>query len=352
MYYIDVKYLLTISSQLNKFSTKTSRLYNCRCPLCGDSKTNQSKARGYFYPTSDNLHLLYKCHNCNVVMNFPDFLKKINLPVYNDYMIEYFMENKTNKKLKSTSKIKFTNSKIHDIDGLIKVSTLSPDHPCKQYVMSRIIPPSYHRKLYYCKTFMAWTNEKLPGKFDMTKVTEEDRLVIPFFDDNKNMFAYQGRALDNNNPVKYITIKLNENLPKIYGIDTVNFNEQYFCFEGVFDSMFLQNSLACCGSSLHSEVEKLDRVTENAVLVFDNQPRNKELKHEYLSAIKKGYKVVIWPEEFTHKDINDYIIEQTDADYFQISKAKTAIEYVTKVIKDNIYSGLEAELQFSKWRKI
>ena len=46
----------------------------------------------------------------------------------------------------------------------------------------------------------------------------EKRLIIPFYDKEKNLVAFQGRALDDSK-IRYITIKLEENLPKIFGID-------------------------------------------------------------------------------------------------------------------------------------
>ena len=52
---------------------------------------------------------------------------------------------------------------------------------------------------------------------------EEPRLVIPFFDKSREMFALQGRALGQSD-LRYITIKLSDEYPKIFGLDRVDKN--------------------------------------------------------------------------------------------------------------------------------
>jgi len=43
-------------------------------------------------------------------------------------------------------------------------------------------------------------------------------LVIPFFDEDNNFFCFQGRAFGEENP-KYITLKLDPDKNKIYGLN-------------------------------------------------------------------------------------------------------------------------------------
>ena len=47
--YLDKKFINMVSPQLEKFSWKKDNLAACRCPICGDSKKNKNKTRGYFY---------------------------------------------------------------------------------------------------------------------------------------------------------------------------------------------------------------------------------------------------------------------------------------------------------------
>ena len=43
---VDTKYIGLVSSRLTKFKRVKPNLYNFRCPICGDSKKQQNKARG------------------------------------------------------------------------------------------------------------------------------------------------------------------------------------------------------------------------------------------------------------------------------------------------------------------
>lgn len=65
---VDKKYINLVSPMLESFKWKTETLANCRCPICGDSKTNRTKARGYFY--SKNNDMFYRCHNCGRIYKY------------------------------------------------------------------------------------------------------------------------------------------------------------------------------------------------------------------------------------------------------------------------------------------
>ena len=44
---LQQKYINLMSNQLDQFKRKSDKLYNFRCPECGDSQKNKFKARGY-----------------------------------------------------------------------------------------------------------------------------------------------------------------------------------------------------------------------------------------------------------------------------------------------------------------
>jgi len=48
--FIEQKYLLIASSQLQQFKKKGDHLFNFRCPYCGDSQKSKTKARGFVFP--------------------------------------------------------------------------------------------------------------------------------------------------------------------------------------------------------------------------------------------------------------------------------------------------------------
>ena len=86
MLWIDTKYINLISNKLERFSKKSDNLYNFRCPICGDSKKDKFKARGYIVH-KEGTHF-FKCHNCSSSMHFDSFLKEINPVLYGEFRLE------------------------------------------------------------------------------------------------------------------------------------------------------------------------------------------------------------------------------------------------------------------------
>jgi hypothetical protein len=228
--------------------------------------------------------------------------------------------------------------KMGPLKGLKKVSQLSHDHRVKKFVDSRRIPNPFHAVLFSCPNFKHYTNGLVPGKFDDDSMArDETRLLIPFFDAKKNVYAYQGRALGNSN-VKYITIILDDSVPKVYGLDRAKFDKDVYVFEGPIDSMFINNSIATAGGDLVSALRTFDK--DKLVIVYDNEPRSKETVKKIDKAIMQGYRVCIWPENLEHKDINDMIL------------AGMSSEFIEYIIRQNTYRDLAAKLALTKWSKV
>ena len=328
MDYIDVKYINLISSKLLKFKKVKNNLFNCRCPICGDSKKNKNKARGYFYEVKNNTN--YKCHNCGVNMSFNNFLKQIDPVTYKQYVFEKFKEGHTGKNFaveepedifkKLSQKPVFKKSMI-DLPSAYDVSQ------SKAYLHSRAI---FDGKFFYSENFQEFANSIKPHSFENTKFGEA-RIVIPLVRDNK-LIGVQGRALSTN-PVKYLTIMLEEDAPKIYGLDTVDKESTVYITEGPFDSTFIRNAIAMCGADL---VQR-DWGINNCCWVFDNEPRSREITNRIRNTIDRGEKVVIWPSNVAEKDINDMVLAGHD---------------VQNLVESNTYSGLQAKLKFNTWKKI
>ena len=137
------------------------------------------------------------------------------------------------------------------------------DHFAKQYVINRAIPTTMYSNLYYAEEFKA-----LVDSFGVDKdiIAGDKRLVIPFHDKEGNITGFQGRALGESK-IRYITIKLTDEGPRMFGIDRVNQEEKIFVFEGPIDSMFIKNSVAVASSSLEGAAEYLDK--SKLVLVYD-----------------------------------------------------------------------------------
>ena len=328
--YIDLKFIQEVSARLSQFKKKGDYLFNFRCPHCGDSKKNKTKARAYLYRVKNDM--FFKCHNCGEGQSFTNFLKFLDNKKYEQYLLERYKGSAP-----STPQPKFTDFKpvfkeVDILDGLTPVSELKEDHPVKQYVLRRKIPEKYFSKLYLSDKFMSFVNKAKPNTFGHTK-GEHPRLIIPFYDNQNKVFAFQGRAFGKEQP-KYLTVKLDENKQKVYGLESVNLQEPLYIVEGPIDSMFLKNCLAAAGADLTLKVEP-----SNVTYIFDNEPRNKEIIKRMYDVIEKDYNLVVWPDNMRHKDINDMII------------SGMSIAEVQTIISTNTFAKLEALTKISYYKK-
>ena len=330
--YIDVKYVNLISPYLQMFKKKGDFLWNFRCPYCGDSKKNRNKARGFVYRKKNDL--FYKCHNCGVGTTLGNLIKEVDLKTHDDYILERYRKGvKTNnpepdfKEFKSDVPIFRKKGVFSDLKS---INDLSKDHPARKIMSDRLIPEDYFKDLYLCDSFYKFTNNIIPNKFPSLD-GDHPRLLIPFRSEKGEIFAYQGRAFGKEQP-KYLTIKIEER-DKIFGLDRVDKTKEVLVVEGPLDSLFLDNCIAVAGADIPS----LDC---NYTIIFDNEPRNKELCKQIEKTIDKGMDVVIWPESMEYKDINEMILGG-------YSKQK-----LHEIIKENTFNGLKAKMQLQIWRKI
>lgn len=341
MLWIDQKYVGLMSNRLRNFKRKSSTLYNFSCPLCNDSETDKRKARGYIYDKQGKS--LFHCHNCSVTYGFQNFLKKIDETLYREYSLEKLRDTKSPQQVdleEFVAKMKKPNfMKAEPLRGLKKISQLDPDDPVKLLVSRRKIPNPYHAKMFKVSKFFSWVNEFMPGKFeDESLLYDETRLLIPFLNKKNEMHAFQGRSLDSKSKTKYITIVLDDNQPKLYGIDTADLNKKTYVFEGPIDSMFVPNAIATAGGDLVSSLYGLDK--SKFVIVYDNEPRSRETIKKVDKAIINGYNVCIWPNNLELKDVNEMIISGLSA------------EFVRYIIDTNTYRDLRAKLELNRWKKV
>ena len=320
---IDSKYIGLVSSRLQKFKRVKSDLYNFRCPICGDSQKHKNKARGYIYQVKNNSN--FKCHNCGASMSLNNFLKTIDTTLHKQYTLEKFKEGHTGRNFVAEEPT-FTFKKPV-FKKKLDLPKASEDPDAKRYLEKRKLNPE---KFYFTDSFKRWTNTK-KQTFD-TIGRDEPRIIIPMYNEDKDLIGFQGRSLIPNS-VKYITVMLEDEAPKIYGLDTINEDLPIYVVEGPFDSTFVNNSVALCGSDGDLGYFK----GSDTILVYDNEPRNREIVNRIGKCIDRGEKVVIWPSGLEEKDINDMVLSGHD---------------VMSMIKLNTYSGLEAKVKFNSWKKV
>lgn len=343
MDWLDHKYISLAAPHLSQFKQKNG-LYNFRCPFCGDSKKSRTKARGFIVETKGKV--FYKCHNCSIAAPFFKLLSHLNAELADQYRTDRFKEKHGDVPRKQklfekvpdiTSTAKPVFIKYSPLKDLKKISQLRPDHPVKQYVQKRLIPSNFHYKLFYAPMFKQWVNTFIPDKFDVS-TPDEPRLVIPLLDSYGNLIGIQGRNFSQKG-TRYITIIVDESKPKLYGLDHTNVNKITYVFEGPIDSMFVPNSIAMAGADCVAALRQAGIDQSNVVLCYDNEPRNKEICNRIEKMIDLGFKVLLWPSHITHKDVNDMVI------------AGVKPADIKLIIDNNTFSGLEAKLQFTIWRK-
>jgi len=330
--FIDRKFLLQLSPKLRLFSKKKDDLYNFRCPLCGDSQKNKTKCRGYVYRKKNDY--FYMCHNCGASTSFFNFLKQVDPSLVEEYQLERYKNSaNTNSPEPTFSELKVKPVFKKKVD-LPSIDSLPDGHFAKDYVIGRKIPESFYSSLYYAEDYKAFVDS-----FGVEKdiMQGDKRLVIPFYDKEGNITGFQGRALGESK-IRYITIKLADDVPRIYGLDRVDETKKIFVFEGPIDSMFIENSVAVASSALESAVEYLDK--SKIVLVFDNEPRNKEIMKLMEHAIDNHFNVVVWPEMIKEKDVNDMILEGFDN------------EELYDIMNKHTYVNLRAKMEFVNWKKV
>ena len=331
---IDSKFIGLVSSRLQKFKKVKANLYNFRCPICGDSQKHKNKARGYIYQVKTNTN--FKCHNCGASLSFNNFLKQIDSTLHKQYIMEKFKEGFAGGKnfVVDEPQFTFTSPKFRkkDIcDDLVKISELNTTHRAKKYLINRGIKEDILSKLYYCPNFKEWTNRH-KKTFESTK-HDDQRIIIPLRYPDGQLFGYQGRSLDPTSKMRYITVMLDEDAPKLYGLEKINTEKPIYILEGPFDSLFVENSVAMCGSDV--DIRRFG--WGDYIWVFDNEPRNREIVTRIEKLINRGDKVVIWPSIIQEKDVNEMILAKHN---------------ICTILEGSTYSELTAKLKLNLWKKV
>jgi len=341
--YIDKKYINLVSPKLERFAWKKDDLANCRCPICGDSSKNRSKARGYFFQKQGEF--FFKCHNCNVGLNLYNFLDKVSPNLTKEYSLEKWKDGKPSKikrEPKQTMLFKKKAKKNYSIE-LPCVAELPPNHACRKFVEARKIPKEIWKHLYYAKEFGPWVRTINPEK---EGIECDPRLVIPILDQKGRLVGVQGRVLevtkDRNarKTARYITIKVEgEESRSWYGLDRLDKYGTVYVFEGPLDSVFIPNGVATVGMSNCFDVPPFLK-DRSVVFVLDNEPRNVEVVNTMERLVKERKKICVWPDHIKCKDVNDMIMGGLDS------------KEILNIINKNSVSGLEAQMRINKWKKI
>ncbi len=342
--YLERIFLNRISPQLRNFSEKGG-VYNFSCPICGDSKKDSKKARGYFFEGENRL--IYKCHNCGVSLSFSHFLKHFDKSLYRQFVMETLKEKLIEKNQEETLRTQFLRAKktielVKDavLDGLPTIDELPKNHVARVYVNGRKCPSEKLSLIYFVENFKDWVNKVKPGFFKPdSKFIADSRILFPIMDVHGKVLGVQSRAIKPcDHKYRFITLSFVENSKErlIFGLDKVDFKKPIFVTEGIFDSLFLPNAIAVLGSSYDNPT--LKSLQSRVIIVPDNEKRNREVTKNVEKMLKAGFSVAIWDNDITAKDVNEAILSG-------YSK-----EFLVKMFTNNTVSGLEGLVKYKLWQ--
>lgn len=331
-FYIDQLFINRVGLHLDRFKKRNDSTWNFRCPICNDSNKNKAKTRGYIYKKKGQYH--FYCHNCSLPLTFRAFLKRVDHSLYQEYQLAKMEE--------SGMKIPETLAKKEEFNREVTINLptlkkLSVNHTARKFITERKIPVQWLDGLYFASNFKEFIDEVYPdhGK---EFLPSDRRIIIPFRDGNGRIEGVQGRALDKSD-AKYITININPESKKLFGLDRVNFNKTVYVVEGPFDSLFVENSIATMDSSLWRVVEKIGNRHEY-VFIYDNEKLNRQIVSNLKKTINLGYSVFIWPKRLSHyKDINEAVL------------GGYSPSELMDIIRKNTFTDLKAKLELTAWQK-
>jgi hypothetical protein len=329
-----------VSQKLERFSWKRSNVACCRCPICGDSKTNKTKTRFFFFQENSGKYFV-KCHNCGFTNTFQNFLKDFDDSLFADYRIENLREKYGTSDAKTAyqelvSKVQNSQqnlkTEMRALTHCTSINELPSDHYARSYVESRRIPEERWHLLYHSEDFNATCAQNLGCA---VRSTVEARLVIPFFSATGELFAIQGRSYDPESRMRYMTLRSPAHkITKIYGLERLNPAVRNYCLEGPIDSLFLPNAIALAGSMVNYDEMGFD--TQNTVFIYDNEPRNTQIVSAMQDVAQRGFRICVFPSSVTEKDLNDMV--------------KVGID-VKNLVDTNTFQGLAAVLAVNNWKR-
>lgn len=326
---IDDSFIQELSYYLEGFK-KTNNKYNFRCPYCGDSAKNINKKRGWILDYKG--HTIFKCFNCGLTTSFNSFLKYINEDIYKRYLI---CKNTQYDNMKQDVKQTKINNHHISID-MLKQHSFCCDklNPGSIYLKSRKIQKP--ELFYYTDDYGSLLKTFNLTEYKNEWVNHEPRLILPHVDKTGTVNFLQFRDLSPNCKLRYKTYRIEEDAPKIWGLDRVNWNKPVYICEGALDASFIDNCIAMSGADADISNVYINNYKDRLHFILDNEPYNKEIGKRYKKLCSLGFKVFLWPK-VECKDINNYYLKYNNINIFTDS--------------NNYYNGLKLKLELAKWIK-
>lgn len=205
----------------------------------------------------------------------------------------------------------------------------------REYLDNRKIPVEAQKELWYVASAQSLSH--LSDKYKDRPLGNNPRIVLPFIR-NGELVGVSGRAIDDS-PLRYLTMRFRDDDPLIFNVDKVDTTKTIYVTEGPLDSLFLPNSIAVGGS----DFKKIDNaIKQNAIIIYDNEPRNKQILKKIDEVIDDGYRVCIWNDKRVNelKDINNMVMSGLTS------------EEIVSIIDNCTTEGLAAKLKLKEYKRI
>lgn len=310
----------------SSLKTRSPSEINFRCPICGDSKKNKLKKRGYFYRKTGT----YYCFNCGTSMTGYSFLRAIcPHDVFDSIINEYKVLN-----FNSIVKGKSSNGNPESsFGGDSGIEILSPS-PSYRYLLEmgwKTRPLSDSAKAYLdSRKIPADKRDMMLSIFDPSG--REFIVIMYVWDDitiyhqlaNFNKYDIKGQGA-----VKYIFPKdenINFQQKPVFNIGNVNVSFPYIiCTEGVFDSLFVKNGVALGGRNLTEYQMKMISTfypRHRIVLAFDNDQAGIQAALRHMERYPDAMYLDMYDllNAAKVKDLNDFVKATGRSDIFMNDK--------------------------------
>jgi hypothetical protein len=315
------------------------------------------KARGYVYRKSNDYFFI--CHNCGKSTTFSKFLEHVDGTTYKQYILERYSAGETGygsnvkkpdfEQLKGNAYSRFQ-STLDDSRGDsttvesvertwrafedYSIINLPDEHYARDYIKKRKIPEKFWGEILFVPKFLDFLDKEFPNH-GKDEVPNDDRVVLLYTNEKGEITNVAGRALSESK-IRYVTVKVSDE-KKVFGLHRLRKQERIYVVEGQFDSYFIPNCVASGDSNLGGMAAIFSEL--DVVLVYDNEPRNKDIVKQIEKSIDRGYRVCLFPESMKGKDVNDMI------------QNGLTIDQIKSIIDTNTFSGLTAKLKFTHWKR-
>ena len=335
--WMQEQYIVEAGKSIEGFRKVRDGLYNCRCPICGDSAVDETKRRGYFIQHPDS-GWSYYCHNCGAAQGVKWFLKTIDEELYRRYCLEAFRSGRDLSFETKRPEIKAMSVDEQRILGsrlLVRCSNLPKEHDALKYLEGRRVTTEMASRIFWTDDFPNLVKGACGSKYDGSALPQKG-VVFPVRNFDLKLVGWQIRDIHSQDKRRrFATCTVQDASGDLCFVPRkLDSSKPVFVVEGCIDALFLNNSVA----RLQAALWKFQPEQYSCIYFNDQEPRNKEVVKEISRCVRKGLKTVLLPSDYREMDVNDIAVQ-----------FGMGIDDIERLFLENAWNGLTAQIKFSKW---